>query len=102
MGFSVAAFIFLLFGLPFFGMGAFVFTLLLSGAHVSGNIAFGYLVTAVFMVVGLSILFLGIAAIRGRQVIEEEGRTISCSLLLFGKRLRPRRMLKREVEDVSV
>jgi hypothetical protein len=101
-GFTGAGLFIFLFGLPFFGMGSFTLWLLLSGAKISGNVAAGYIIGPVLMLVGLFILFLAIAGTFGRPQVQEEEREIVHSLLLFGRRVLPRRITKREVEEVSL
>ena len=71
-------------------------------SRVQGRIDAGFIVSSLFMLVGLYIVLYGIAGIRGRQLIEEEGGDIAFSLLLFRLRVRPRRARKKEVEEVSI
>ena len=54
------------------------------------------------MLVGLFIILLAIAGMWGRQLIEENGAGISYSLLLVGRHIRPQRLPKQEVEEVSL
>jgi hypothetical protein len=102
-GFSLGAIMLVLFGLPFFSLGGFfLWSLLFDRARVHGSIAAGLIVSPLFMLVGLYIVLFGIAGVRGRQLIEEEGGDIVFSLMLFNLRVRPRRVLKKEVEEVSI
>ena len=102
-GISLGAIMLVLFGLPFFSLGGFfLWSLLFDRARVQGSIAAGFIVSSLFMLVGLYIVLYGIAGMRGRQLIEEEGGDIAFSLLLFRLRVRPRRARKKEVEEVSI
>jgi hypothetical protein len=102
-GFSVGALVFGLFGLPFFSLGSFfLWVLLFNRAAVRGSISAGFIVAPLFILVGLLVILLGIAAMSGRQLIEEEGGDLVFSLLLFNGRVRPRRAVKKEVEEVSL
>lgn len=102
-GFSLGALVFVLFGLPFFSLGGFfLWALLFDRARVQGSITAGFTIAPLFMLVGLVFIFFGIAGMKGRQLIEEEGGSLVFSLRLFTMQVRPRRVLKKEVEDVSI
>ncbi len=102
-GFSAGALILVLFGLPFFSLGSFfLWALLFNSSAVQGSVAAGFIVSSVFVLVGFFIVLAGIAGMRGKQLIEEEAGDLVFSLLLFNRRVRPQRMLKKDVEEVSI
>lgn len=87
----------------FFSLGGFfLWALLFDRSRVHGSITAGFIVSPLFMLVGLFIILVGIAGMKGRQLIEEEGGNLVFSLMLFNLRVRPRRVLKKEVEEVSI
>jgi len=76
--------------------------MLLTAHSVRGNVFVGWIIAPIFMLVGLFVILLAIAGMWGRQLIEENGAGISYSLLLANRRIRPQRLLKQDVEDVSL
>ena len=103
-GASFEGFFLILFGTPFFAGGAMVLVLLLFGdpQRVHGSVWVGWMVGIVFMVAGAGIMFLAVAGMWGRPLIEEEGAALTYTLKLFGKHIRPQRLLKRDVEEVAI
>lgn len=102
-GFSLQAAFLVLFGSVFGSFGGFfLWALLFNRAHVQGSITAGFIVSSVFTLIGLLVVSAGIAGMRGKQWIEEEGADLVYSLLLFNRRVRPQRIPKKEVEEVSV
>jgi hypothetical protein len=101
---SFAGFFLILFGTPFLGGGILVLGMLLFGdpERMHGPAAVGWAIGVVFMLVGAFVMFLGVAGMWGRPVIEEDGAAVKYSLMLFGKKIWSQRLLKQEIEEVSV
>ncbi len=101
---SFAGFFLILFGTPFFGGGSFFLwmILFLPPERVQGPQWVGWLISTIFIVIGGFIMFLGVAGMWGRPVIEEGPEDVTHTLLLFGRRVRSQWITKRDVEEVLV
>ncbi len=103
-GLSFAGVFLMLFGTPFFCGGMFFLWMLLFGppGQVHGPLCLDWILSTVFMLAGAFIIFLGAAGMWGRPFLEEDGSRINYSMTLFGTRMWPQRLLKHEVEEVSI
>lgn len=104
LGFNVGSLVLIFFGLPFLSLGALALASAVgwTGIEVHGSLAAKWIVGSVFVLIGAAMLagvvFGGIA----REIIRDDGDAIRITLRAFGWHYRKRRLLTREIEEISV
>jgi hypothetical protein len=111
LGFSGGLIVLVLFGGVFAGVGG-LFMLAKVGLYTEltghtvtvkeSSAAAGWVISSLFMVVGLGIATLSIVGSYGREQIQETGGALVTSFLVFGHPLRVRRIQKTDVEEVDL
>lgn len=102
-GFSLGTVFFLLFGSAFVGFGGiFLWAKVTGRAIKEGAPGITWVIGPLFLVIGLVVFFLAVAASRGRMMIREDPSSLAFGYRVCGRPLRPRRVPKGEIEEIRL